>query len=105
MLDSMSLSTYDELPVNEQIAACETQLLDDAQTMTLKGLSRRADRITDTFAPDDVDAHEDAILENRETAARRASYFWMADRKDGTFKGELVIPEAQAAMLNSCSRR
>jgi hypothetical protein len=79
--------------------ACETQLLDDAKKLTLKDLGRRADRISDVFAPDDVDERENEILQGREERALEQSYFWMADRKDGTFKGEFVIPEAQGAML------
>lgn len=79
--------------------ACETQLLDDATRLSLKDLSRRADRISDVFAPDDADERENEIIEGREEAARRSSYFWMADRGDGTCKGGFEIPEAQGAML------
>lgn len=79
--------------------ACETQLLDDAKKLTLQDLSRRADRISEVFASEDVDERENEILQGREAAARRNSYFWMADRKDGTFKGEFVIDEAHGAML------
>ncbi|MET0931578.1 MAG: DUF222 domain-containing protein [Aeromicrobium sp.] len=89
-------------PTDAQREAAETQLLDDAKKLTLKDLGRRADRISDTFAPEDeVDAHEDETLRNREVAARKKSYFWMADRKDGTYKGEFVIPEAQGEMLKN----
>jgi hypothetical protein len=89
-------------PTDAQREGCETQLLDDAKKMPLKDLARRADRISDTFAPeDDVDAHEDETLRNREAEARKKSYFWMADRKDGTYKGEFVIPEAQGEMLKN----
>jgi hypothetical protein len=89
-------------PTDEQRQGAETQLLDDAKKLTLKDLGRRADRISDTFAPDDeVDAHEDETLRDRETQARKKSYFWMADRRDGTYKGEFVIPEAQAEMLKN----
>jgi hypothetical protein len=85
-----------------QREGCETQLLDDAKKLSLKDLARRADRISDTFAdPDDVDATEDEILRDREVQARKKSYFWMADRKDGTYKGEFVIPEAQGEMLKN----
>ena len=88
-------------PSAEQREACETQMLCDAPDLSLKDLSRRADRITEVFAPDEVDAHEDQILADREAAAWQSSYFWMADRKDGTYKGEFVIPEAQGAMLKN----
>ncbi|VXB34629.1 HNH endonuclease signature motif containing protein [Aeromicrobium sp. 9AM] len=88
-------------PTEAQREGCETQLLDDAKKLSLKDLSRRADRITETFAPDDVDAHENETLRQREAKARKNSYFWMADRKDGTYKGEFVIPEAQGEMLKN----
>jgi hypothetical protein len=89
-------------PTDAQREGAETQLLDDAKKLTLKDLGRRADRISDTFAPDDeVDSHEDETLRNREAEARKKSSFWMADRKDGTYKGEFVIPEAQAEMLKN----
>jgi hypothetical protein len=89
-------------PTDAQRDGCETQLLDDAKKLSLKDLGRRADRISDTFADDDeVDAHEDQTLRNREAEARKKSYFWMADRKDGTYKGEFVIPEAQGEMLKN----
>jgi hypothetical protein len=89
-------------PSPAQREGCETQLLDDAKKMSLKDLGRRADRITETFAPDEADAHEDEKIRDRETAALKKSYFWMADRKDGTYKGEFVIPEAQGEMLKNC---
>lgn len=89
-------------PCPEQREACETQLLRDAPRLTLKDLSRRADRITEVFAPDQVDVIENDILEEREAAAWAKSYFWIVDRRDGTFKGEFVIPEAQGAMLKNC---
>lgn len=88
-------------PTEAQRDGCETQLLDDAKKMTLKDLSRKADRVSETFAPDDVDEHENEIIRRREARARKASYFWMADRKDGTYKGEFVIPEAQGEMLKN----
>lgn len=89
-------------PTDAQREGCETQLLDDAKKMTLKDLGRRADRISDTFAADDeVDAHEDKTLRNREAEARKKSYFWMVNRRDGTYKGEFVIPEAQGEMLKN----
>lgn len=88
-------------PTDAQREGCETQLLDDAKKLSLKDLSRKADRITETFAPDDVDKHENETLAQREKNARKASYFWMADRRDGTYKGEFVIPEAQGEMLKN----
>ena len=89
-------------PTPEQREACETQLLDDAPKLTFKDLSRRADRITEVFAPEKVDSYENDILVKREERALKESYFWIADRKDGTYKGEFVIPEAQGEMLKNC---
>ncbi|MBC7630190.1 HNH endonuclease signature motif containing protein [Aeromicrobium sp.] len=88
-------------PTPAQRDGCETQLLDHAKTLTLKDLARKADRITATFAPDHVDAHEDEILRNREAEALKKSYLWVAARRDGTYKGEFVIPEAQGEMLKN----
>ncbi len=88
-------------PSPQQREACETQLLCDAPQMTFKDLTRRADRISEVFAPEQVDAHENQILERREERARKASYFTIYDRRDGTYKGEFVIPEAQGAMLKN----
>lgn len=88
-------------PTEAQREGCETQLLDDAKKLSLKDLSRKADRITETFAPDKVDSHENETLTQREHRARKNSYFWMADRKDGSYKGEFVIPEAQGEMLKN----
>jgi len=89
-------------PSDAQRDGCETQLLDDAKKLTLKDLGRRAGRISDTFAPEDeVDAHEDEKLRDREAEARKKSYFWLADRRDGTYKGEFVVPEAEGEMLKN----
>lgn len=84
-----------------QWEACETQLLCDAPTLDLKALSRRADRIADVFAPDEVDEIENDTVELREKAAWKATEFWMVDRGDGTHKGGFVLPEAQADMLRT----
>lgn len=88
-------------PTPEQREACESQLLCDAPRLTFKDLSRRADRITEVFAPTLVDVYENDILERREAAAWAKSYLWIADRRDGTYKGEFVIPEAQGAIFKN----
>jgi hypothetical protein len=96
--------TLDRLPETvtvDQREACETQLLCDAPQMDLKQLSRRADRISDVFSPETVDADENAIVESREKRAWARTEFWMVDQKDGTAKGGFVIPEAQADMLRN----
>jgi hypothetical protein len=90
----------DEVTVDQRLA-CETQLLCDAPTMDLKQLSRRADRIADVFAPDQVDEIENDTIEAREKAAWKKTTFWVVDAKDGTAKGGFVIPEAQANMLRT----
>lgn len=86
-------------PSEEERQACEEQLICDAQRLSLKDLSRRADRISETYAPDDADRFENEKIEDREKKARKNSYFWMADRGDGTVKGDFVIDEAHGAML------
>ena len=96
--------TLENLPdtvTDVQREACETQLLCDAPTMDLKALSRRADRIADVFAPDEVDEIENDTVEAREKKAWKKTTFWMVDQKDGTAKGGFVIPEAQADMLRT----
>ena len=81
--------------------ACETQLLCDAPRMNLKALERRADRISEVFAPEQVDEIENTIVEDREKRAWARAEFWMVDQHDGTAKGGFVIPEAQADMLRT----
>ena len=96
--------TLENLPdsvTESQREACETQLLCDAPTMDIKQLSRRADRIADMVAPDQVDEIENDIVETREKRAWQKTTFWMVDNKDGTAKGGFVIPEAQADMLRT----
>ncbi len=66
------VKTLETLPgevTESQREACETQLLCDAPSMDLKQLARRADRIADVFAPDQVDAIENDIVEAREKKA------------------------------------
>jgi len=100
-LISRSLDGLPESVSEVQREACETQLLCDAPTMDLKQLSRRADRIADVFAPDQVDEIENEVVESREHAAWAATEFWMVDRGDGTAKGGFILPEAQADMLRT----
>jgi hypothetical protein len=69
--------------------------------MDLKQLSRRADRISEVFAPESVDEVENGIVEDREKRAWQATQLWMVDQGDGTTKGGFVIPEAQADMLRN----
>ncbi len=81
---------------------CEQTLLRDAQRLTLTDLRRRGARITDTYAPPpEVDAHEDALLRRRETAARERTAFSLWSNHDGTVSGRFTLPEAQGAMLKT----
>lgn len=85
----------------EQRETCESTLLSDAPRLTVKDLKRRGDRIADAIMPDKVDEIENTIIERREKIARQKTEFSMFDRKDGTFEGRFVIPEAQADMLRT----
>lgn len=92
-------STVTEL----QRQGCEEALIEAAQKLNLKDLHRRADRISDVFAPDKetVDRLEQQTLRERERAARGKTQFWMMDQRDGTHKGGFTIPDAQAEMLRT----
>jgi hypothetical protein len=100
-LISRSLDGLSPTVTEGEREACETQLLCDAPTMDLKQLGRRADRIADVFAPDQVDKIENDTVQHREKAAWAATEFWMIDRGDGTAKGGFILPEAQADMLRT----
>src|SRR5674476_1578055 len=58
---TMAGLSVDVTPVQRE--AAETTLIEDAKTLTLKDLRRRADRIAETFAPDKVDQIEGDILQ------------------------------------------
>ena len=100
-LIAKTLANLPTTVTENQREACETQLLCDAPTMNLKALERRADRISEVFAPDQVDEIENEIVESREKKAWARTEFWMVDQHDGTAKGGFVIPEAQADMLRT----
>lgn len=100
-LVTRTLHALPDTVTEAQREACETQLLCDAPTMDLKQLARRADRISDVFAPESVDEVENGIVEDREKRAWATTQFWMVDNRDGTAKGGFVIPEAQADMLRN----
>ncbi len=89
-------------PSAEQREACETQLLCDAPKLTFKDLepTRRPHQRSVRPRP----RRRPRERHPRTARSRRAgpsSYFWIADRRDGTYKGEFVIPEAQGAMLKN----
>ena len=85
----------------EQKQACEDTLIGDAPRLSLKDLRRRADRIADVFAPDQVDAMESETLADREKRAWAKTEFWMVDRRDGTHQGGFTIPEFVADQLRT----
>ena len=85
----------------EQKQACEDTLIGDAPRLSLKDLRRRADRIADVFAPDQVDAIESETLAEREKRAWAKTEFWMVDRRDGTHQGGFTIPEFVADQLRT----
>ena len=96
---TMANLTTDVTPLQRD--AAETTLIADAKTLTLKDLRRRADRIADTFAPEEVDQIEGDILQAREKAARTKTELWMIDQRDGTYRGGFIIPEMAADMLKT----
>ncbi|MFY0408275.1 DUF222 domain-containing protein, partial [Solicola sp. PLA-1-18] len=95
--------TVTRLPQNVPVATrqkCERAMIEDAGTLTMRDLQRRADRITDVFKPaDQVDVDEGEIVRDREKDAYARSELWMQDQADGTWTGRFRIPEAQAGML------
>ncbi len=96
--------TIDGLPAGvtpEQKQACEDTLIGDAPRLSLKDLRRRADRIADVFAPDEVDAIESETLAEREKRAWAKTEFWMVDRRDGTYQGGFTVPELVADQLRT----
>jgi hypothetical protein len=97
-------STIDQLPDDvtpEQKQACEDTLIGEAPRLSLKDLRRRADRIADVFAPDQVDAIESETLAEREKRAWAKTEFWMMDRRDGTYQGGFTVPEFVADQLRT----
>ena len=94
-----------ELPEHttaEQKHLVETQLIADAQQLSPKDLTVRARRITELYDPvEQVDAHENQLLSRREAAARHKVSLHMWDNRDGTWKGQFVLPEVQALMLKT----
>jgi hypothetical protein len=78
---------------------CEDTLIAAAPTLSIKDLRRRADRIADVYAPDEVDRIENQTLVEREKAAWAKAEFWMVDQHDGTRKGGFVLPDLPAEQL------
>jgi len=86
----------------EHQARCEQALVRDAQRLSAKDLSRRARRIADVYASRaEVDRLENASLEAQEKRAWERTDFWMADDRDGTWRGGFVLPDLQAELLRT----
>ncbi|MFY0406428.1 DUF222 domain-containing protein [Solicola sp. PLA-1-18] len=99
-LIARTVTSLPETVPDETREKCERALIEDAQTLTMPDLRRRADRITDVFKPaSEVDADEGEIVRDRERDAYARSEFWMQDQADGTWVGHFRLPEAQAGML------
>lgn len=86
------------LPAKDR-QTCEDTLIAAAPTLTIKDLRRRADRIAEVYAPDQVDAIENQTLVERERAAWAKAEYWMVDQHDGTHKGGFVLPDLVAEQL------
>ncbi len=86
----------------EHQARCEQTLIRDAQRLSAKDLARRARRIADVYAPKPVvDRIENESLEKQEARAWERTDFWMADNRDGTWRGGFVLPDLQAELLKT----
>jgi hypothetical protein len=79
--------------------ACEDTLIAAAPSLSIKDLRRRADRIADVYAPDEVDRIENQRLVEREKAAWAKAEFWMVDQHDGTHRGGFTLPDLPAEQL------
>lgn len=86
---------------SEQRRTCEDTLIGAAPGLSLADLRRRADRIADVYAPDQVDRIEAETLSKREQRAWAKTEFWMVDRRDGTHQGGFTVPEVIADQLRT----
>lgn len=78
----------------------EQWLIGQADGLSIEDLARAATRSAEAFRTRaEADAHEDDELAARERRARRKSSFWMADNRDGTWRGAFVLPDAEAEAL------
>lgn len=97
-----ALRQLPEATTEQQRRLAEQQLIAEAALLTPGDLATRARRITELFdEPDVVDAHENALLERREAAARAKTSLTMWSNGDGTWQGRFVLPELQARMLKT----
>ncbi|MEA5118921.1 MAG: DUF222 domain-containing protein [Propionicimonas sp.] len=97
-----ALRQLPERTTPEQRRLAEAQLINDATTLSPRDLATRARRITELYEPTDVvDAHENALVSQRESHARSRASLTMWDNRDGTWNGRFVLPEVQARMLKT----
>lgn len=98
---ALIVNTLRKMP-DEHQQRCEQTLIRDAQRLSAKDLSRRARRIADVYASKpEVDGIEDASLEAQERRAWERTELWMADNRDGTWRGGFVLPDLQAELLRT----
>lgn len=99
---AQAVDRLDEAVTPDQRRRVQQTLVDDAQRYTLRDFRRRADRITDVFAPrEQVDEHEHQTLAEREARAWSAASFRTWDNGNGTVSGDFTIPEAAADVLRT----
>ncbi|KYH45804.1 HNH endonuclease signature motif containing protein [Branchiibius sp. NY16-3462-2] len=93
------------LPVGMDAGArrgLEDWLIAQAKVLSIQDLARAAMRSAAAFKTRaDADVHEDQQLAAREQRARAQSAFWMADNRDGTWRGGFTVPEAAAEALKA----
>lgn len=77
-------------------------LLAAAATLGIEDLGRAARHAAEAFKTRaEADRHEEGQLLRRERRARRESSFWMANNRDGTWRGGFVLPDAEAEMIRA----
>lgn len=80
----------------------ERWLISQAAVLSLTDLARAGTRAAQAFATrGDADAHEEDQLVARERRARAECSFWMADNRDGTWRGGFTLPDAEAEMVRA----
>jgi hypothetical protein len=92
----------------EQLATAEEWLVGRAtgrisrtgRPLSPKRLRQVARRAFAIVSAELADAHEEAMLSSRESAAEHDAYLAMHDNDDGTWSGRFVIPELHAQLLS-----
>ncbi len=94
-----------ELPAgvtDEQRAAVEAVLVEQASRFTTDQLRRLARRAIEAIEPDQaaVDAHENELVRTEEQQALASSSFTFHDNDDGTVTGHFTVPSTRFAHLH-----